>query len=216
MATPNADTVLEFVKSLPEWAYVDRVGVTNCRKISGQQTYSQHSWSNALDIHFTKAFSIPATGSALAAGGRMRSKILAEFGDHVSSLLWQTTDHWDHIHVDFWPKGWLTPPCAGGVQRIKYKDGTVVNGPFPLTIKEEDMPLTDADVKKVADAVIARVPDAVWFRLITNPVTGEQRGAQALLSDTVRYSHSAATRVISTVGASAAQIVAAIKAQWAK
>jgi hypothetical protein len=46
-----------------------------------------------------------------------------------------------------WPKGWLTPPCAGGAQRIKFEDGHVEYAPFPLTINEEvDMAiLTDAE-----------------------------------------------------------------------
>ena len=64
------------------------------------------------------------------------------FGEHIRNILtWRyNAAHWNHIHVDMWPKGWLTPPCAGGQLRIKYKDGTVTIGePFPLTIEEEEM-----------------------------------------------------------------------------
>jgi len=50
----------------------------------------------------------------------------------------------------------------------------------------KDMPLTKEDLDKIADAV--------WYRFITNPVTGAQRGAQALLADAVQYSHQAANK----------------------
>ena len=50
-----------------------------------------------------------------------------------------------------WPKGWLTPPCKGGAQRIKFEDGHVEYAPFPLTIEEDiDMAiLTDAEQVKL-------------------------------------------------------------------
>lgn len=148
--TPNIAVLREWLETLPEWQYVDRVGTTNCRPIAGSQTYSQHSWSNALDIHFTPSFSEAAVGPAKEAGDRMVAKIVEAFGDDVYELIWQDDGHWDHIHVSLWPKGWLTPPCAGGIQRIKYEDGTVANAPFPLTVEEpmaipaED--LTEQDV----------------------------------------------------------------------
>lgn len=51
---------------------------------------------------------------------------------------------------------------------------------------DDDMALTPEDLNKIADAV--------WFRLITHPVTGTQRGAQALLADAVRYAADAAAK----------------------
>jgi hypothetical protein len=72
--------------------------------------------------------------------------LMEEFEGHVYEHIWQKPGHYDHIHFSTYPKGWLTPPCAGGTQRIKYEDGTVVNGPFPLTIEGDDMAiLTDAE-----------------------------------------------------------------------
>jgi hypothetical protein len=211
--TPNLEVVFEFVKSLPEWALVDRIGVTNCRKIAGSQTYSQHSWSNAMDIHFTPSFSIPATGEALAAGTRMRDKIRVQFEEYVNSILWQTTDHWDHIHVDLWPKGHLTPPCAGGLQRIKFENGSVQTAPFPLTIKEEDMPLSDEDV--------ARIAAAVWADVTIPNV--DVPGTRTFMADALKRTWAQAKKAADTPtgsGPSVSQIVAgvinAIKAQWAK
>lgn len=201
--TPNLEVIVDYIKANhPGYTHL---GITNCRPIADSQTYSQHSWSNAVDVHCSEAY-----GDALVAD------LKAVFEPHLYEVLWQVEGHFDHVHVSTWPKGWLTPPCAGGAQRIKYEDGTVVNGPFPLTIKEEDMPLSDEDVTKVADAVIARVGQAVWFHLVTHPVTGVQRGAQALLADAVRYAHTAAFRPFSAAGATVKQIVDGIKAQWAK
>jgi len=133
--TPNLKIIYDYIKA----KYGLAIGVTNCRKISGSQTYSQHSWSNAGDIY------TPDKGlqDTLAADLRMT------FGSHVRNILtWRYNDaHWNHVHVDMWPKGWLTPPCAGGVQRIKFEDGHVEYAPFPLTIEEDiDMAiLTDAE-----------------------------------------------------------------------
>lgn len=162
--TPNLQVVKDYIVTLPEWQYVKRVGVTNCRPIAGSQTYSQHSWSNALDIHFTSSVSVPATGEALAAGTRMVDKLLQRFGDDIFELIWQASGHWEHIHVSTWPKGWLTPPCAGGVQRIKYEDGTVQNAPFPLTIGDDEM--ASAAQKTLVD---------LCFTLFPNEVKGDKQ-----------------------------------------
>jgi hypothetical protein len=44
-----------------------------------------------------------------------------------------------------WPKGWLTPPCAGGELRLKYKSGLITKGPWPQTIQEDDMAILTND-----------------------------------------------------------------------
>ena len=157
--TPNLQVVRDFIEDQPTWPWVKRVGVTNCRKIAGSQTYSQHSWSNAMDIHFTDSVGTPATGAAKTAGTAMKNAILAEFGEHIYEMLWQVSGHYDHIHVSTWPKGHLTPPCAGGVQRIKYKDGTAVAAPFPLTIGDDDM--SSAAQKTLVDLAFNLFPDEV-------------------------------------------------------
>ncbi|KKL22192.1 hypothetical protein LCGC14_2437910, partial [marine sediment metagenome] len=45
--TPNLRIINDYIKV----SYDLAIGVTNCRRISGSQTYSQHSWSNAIDIY---------------------------------------------------------------------------------------------------------------------------------------------------------------------
>jgi hypothetical protein len=63
---------------------------------------------------------------------------------------------------------------------------------------DDDMALTPEDLNKIADAV--------WFRLITHPVTGTQRGAQALLADAVKYAAEAAAKPSTGGGATADQV----------
>ncbi len=123
--TPNLQVVFDYVKA----NYGLRMGVTNCRRISGSQTWSQHSWSNAVDIHV----------ASKAIGDGVKADLLDRYGDHIRYLLWWRADHYDHLHVDMWPRGWLTPPCAGSPLRIKFEDGTVSSGPFPLTIEEDEI-----------------------------------------------------------------------------
>ena len=110
--TPNLAVVLDYVED----EYGLPVGVTNCRRISGSQTYSQHSWSNAGDI-YTKETILQDVIAA---------DLKAKFGAHVRNVLtWRYNDaHWNHIHIDLWPKGMYTPPCKGGALRVKHKDGT--------------------------------------------------------------------------------------------
>jgi hypothetical protein len=178
--TPNLQIVRNFIATLPEWDFVHRVGVTNCRKIAGSSSYSQHSWSNALDIHFTASVGTPATGAALAAGTSMKQKILNKFEPHINEMLWQVSGHWEHIHVSTWPKGWLTPPCADGAQRIKYENGTVVAGPFPLTINEQG----DDEVQSLRNQVAEAIqkgwlgwPDegTFWLNLCDDPTNTQWR-----------------------------------------
>jgi hypothetical protein len=163
--TPNLKVVLDYVNT-----YFDLpVGITHCRRISGKQTYSQHSWSNAGDI-YTSNKSLQDNIAVV---------LKDEFGNHIRNILtWRFDDaHWNHIHIDMWPKGWLTPPCKGGELRIKYKDGKVTySEPFPLTIKEENMPLTNEDIRRIWD-----------FPMLTAGVNAQlalnrtERGINALL-----------------------------------
>jgi len=142
--TPNLRIVNDYIRA----KYGLAIGVTNCRKIAGSQTYSQHSWSNAGDIYTTNK----------DLQDKVAADIKATFGPHVRNVLtWRyNAAHWNHVHVDMWPKGWLTPPCDGGTQLIKYKDGTVASTAFPLTIEEDtDMAiLTVAEEKKLRQFLV--------------------------------------------------------------
>jgi len=110
--TPNIQVVHDYVKA----NYGLQAGVTNCRKISGSVSWSQHSWSNANDFYT----------SDKALQDRIAADLKAEYGSHIRNVLtWRyNAAHWNHIHVDMWPKGLYTPPCAGGALRVKHKDGS--------------------------------------------------------------------------------------------
>ena len=107
-----------------------RFGRYNCRKISGSSAWSQHSWGpNALDLYPPKHISY--------ATQRQEYQDYLDIVDgfirqHLSELnvrvrLWRVKNHYNHIHIDFWPRGWSTPPCAGGSPRYKYPDGSVTS-----------------------------------------------------------------------------------------
>ncbi len=94
------------------------VGV--CRKIKHSESYSQHSWGNALDIYGTAEHLARAHSFLLANRDALSINTLCYNGEGGC-----TTDHKDHIHADFWPKGLNVPPCAGGQSTYQAKDGTI-------------------------------------------------------------------------------------------
>lgn len=124
MATPAAE---QLETALSEQFPGIRFGRYNCRKISGSDTWSQHSWNNARDIY-------PPSGIEYLTSndGEYRDyldevdEFLLEYKEalNIRVHLWQVRNHYNHIHVDFWPRGWALPPCAGGSPRYKYPDGT--------------------------------------------------------------------------------------------
>lgn len=129
-----------------------RAGEWNCRKISGSSTWSQHAWGNALDLHHVdwpyevsdrnKAFLDPIH--------RWLKTYRKELS--IRTMLWQTRHHFDHIHIDGWPKGYGQPPCDGGSLRMQYNDGRIVNGdPGPANGTPE---LPDRELVKVSNAQV--------------------------------------------------------------
>lgn len=120
-----------------------RAGVTNCRKIAGSAAWSQHSDGNALDIHHKDhGYSANTVHQAwldqVAAFIRLYAEQLS-----VRTYLWRTRDHYDHIHIDFWPYVYATPSCAGGRDDYRFSNGRLVVGdPGPENGYHE---LPDAD-----------------------------------------------------------------------
>lgn len=105
-----------------------RAGVTNCRRIANSSTWSQHAWGNALDL-----YSVAFGYSTDPRHQRFLDEVAAwvrTYFDELSArtLLWRVRDHFNHIHLDGWPKGYSTPPCAGGTMRMQYNSGQVVRG----------------------------------------------------------------------------------------
>jgi hypothetical protein len=145
-----------------------RFGRCNCRYIAGTTIPTQHAWpgadgkpcGNARDIYAPTGDPDPM---------RFLDDVHAFIKTYaadlsVRTLLWRVKDHFTHIHVDHWPKGYRTPPCMGGANQYQYNDGLVVTGDpgpangihdlpdrDPWTPEEETM-LTKGDAgKAVAD-----------------------------------------------------------------
>jgi len=112
-------------------------GQWNCRKIGTSSTWSQHSWGNALDLtNVNYGYSTDPENQAyldtVVDFLRVNEEKLS-----LRMILWRgkslftgnkVSGHQDHIHVDFWPKGYSTPPCAKGSLRFRYESGRVVVG----------------------------------------------------------------------------------------
>ena len=127
--TPNIERIWREVHK--RWPDVRSLGVFNCRKIANSSTWSQHAWRNAWDIS--------SPNRVLLMGPRTRlnplhmaymDKIVAHLKANrqtynIRTLLWRTTAHWDHAHVDPWPRGVGNPPCNGGPLQVQDRDGTI-------------------------------------------------------------------------------------------
>lgn len=95
-----------------------RMQVSSCRKIARSNNWSQHAFDNAID-----AFAPTATLDMVAAFLRSNKGPLS-----VNNVLWRVRDHYDHVHVDFWPQGTGTPACAGGRPTWRSPAGGQVGG----------------------------------------------------------------------------------------
>lgn len=148
-----------------------RFGRRNCRKISGSTQWSQHSWDNGRDIY-----------PPLGLPNDWLDQVNEFLENHLSDLnvrvkLYRVKDHFNHIHVDFWPRGWSTPPCAGGTSQYRYPSGTVLSYPILLnTFKEDEMPrkLFEGMIYALfaADGEFQGNPQ-YWIDLIDNPNSPE-------------------------------------------
>lgn len=128
-----------------------KFGTYNRRYIAGYNlTWSQHSWPNAADIYFTKEY-----GDTSAAHQARLDKV-ADYlrwqyphRDEINHLLWRRTNHYDHIHVDMFPRGYGTPSIVrgGASNRYQTKSGTIITQAQLIGQEGEDALaiLTDAE-----------------------------------------------------------------------
>jgi len=133
--TPNVAATVRWLKE--RYTFFD-VQTTNCRKIAGSATWSQHAWANGADLFASKIVLNQVAEDLRRVEG-------------VAHVLWQVAGHFDHVHFDTWPQGSSTPPCAGGTLRVRYEDGKIGTA-FPLDIQlpEDTMAiLTDAEQKEL-------------------------------------------------------------------
>ena len=175
-----------------------KFGTYNRRPIAGSTTWSQHSWPNAVDIYFTAPAGDTSPGhqSQLSAVAYYIRQHYEPFGREVHYLLWLTKNHFDHIHIDFWPKGYGTPSTTrgGASNRYQYKDGTIVTqaqleGDDDLAILTDDEQRELKDFLayiKVKDSNVGFVKHAI--QLIRDHRPGEPLNPdQAELFDPAEY-----------------------------
>jgi hypothetical protein len=133
--TPKCQMIERAVTdAFPEAQY----GTFNCRHLNSNpvRPWSQHAasepvyryGSNALDIvHRDWGLSTNPTHQAWL------DQVFAFLSSHRTALdlrqiLWRVPDHYNHIHVDPWPKmkdqAWYTPPCKDGTLVVVYQNGT--------------------------------------------------------------------------------------------
>lgn len=186
MATPAA---VQFEAVLSAKFPGIRFGRVNCRKISGSTWWSQHAWNNARDIYPPKSipYLVSNDGEYRAYLDAVNVFITENYGDlNVRVKLWQVKSHYNHIHADFWPRGWATPPCAGGTSRYKYPNGDIKSTASLINTYEGDLipvvPTTEEDTMKRGDTGkrVGRVQDRLLELGFDLPVYGadEDFGAE--------------------------------------
>lgn len=130
-------------------------GVYNRRHLNNDPTraWSQHSWPNALDIYFTT----PA-GDTSASHQLMLDRVARFIRDrymeyNVRYLLWRTDNHYDHIHVDFYPWGIGTPSLTrgGADNRYKTRSGTIITQAQLEEGEDELAILSEAEQNELKD-----------------------------------------------------------------
>lgn len=108
MGTPALDQIRKALwaeyagTSLVSW------GVWNRRRIAGSTSWSQHAWGNAEDVSSPTAKGLDHRTELLddvAAWLRGHRAVLP-----IGTVLWQTKDHYDHVHYEAVPKMKGTPP----------------------------------------------------------------------------------------------------------
>lgn len=133
--TPNAERYMTAIRK-SDWLW-EIIQFYNCRKIAGSSSWSQHSESNGLDIFVTKEKGDALVDWTLDTVETSAGPMTRWDAYGVRTMLWwgksvrtgnAVSDHFDHIHIDFWPKmqniSSYVPPCKGGSLLVVHKDGT--------------------------------------------------------------------------------------------
>jgi len=106
-------------KIVRKFPTVTGIGVFNCRKILGSDSWSQHAWGNALDIfgprHTLARLAGWATGRFISRVWKVQTVIWQKQIWSYDWHRWEPYDgvaHTTHVHVDFRPRKTGVPPCA--------------------------------------------------------------------------------------------------------
>ncbi len=184
-----------------------RYSIYNCRHVGGnpERIWSQHAAtepqygyrSNALDIFASTA--VLDEIAAFLQADRVRLSI--------RQILWRVRSHFDHIHVDFWPKmqdkPTYVPPCKGGTLVVVNEDDSHGHtfGPPPEKGDDDMMDYTkivhdhwgaEGLGQLVDDGAFGAVPDRQAFLDYwldpSIPVTGPPDSLQHLVEVVIAWS----------------------------
>ena len=142
-----------------------RGGHCNCRKIARSSRWSEHANCNARDLyHIDWGYSTNLIHQAYL--DEVHAFIMAHFDDlSIRTVIWRKRDHFNHIHIDPWPKSYGTPPCAGASKsQWQYPNGDVVtlskygspdpiNGYPDLPVKEMPIVADNQTIKRGASGI---------------------------------------------------------------
>lgn len=105
-------------------------GTCNCRHIGSDpdRPWSQHAECNAHDLWSPYTWRSRFNPRHMAYMDAVYEWLVANRDRlGIRTILWRTTNHWDHIHIDFWPKLYdhpdYIPPCKGGSLVVVYPNG---------------------------------------------------------------------------------------------
>lgn len=116
---PPAVEQIEAAVLLRHGSLITKIGQYNRRYIAGKLIWSQHAWGNAPDIHVDNL----RDGDVIFGWLVSNKEALG-----IRQILWRVSGHYDHLHVDVWPKGVLVPPLSStGVGTFRYSDGRTVS-----------------------------------------------------------------------------------------
>ncbi len=133
--TPNVRRTITALRDRFDLLY----GVYNPRHIGSNplRPWSQHAAAESAKGYFGNGIDIVHIDYGYSDDPRHQAeldKVYAYLDAHrdelgIRQILWRVRSHFNHIHVDFWPKMadefWRRHPTKGGPVVVRYEDGTL-------------------------------------------------------------------------------------------
>lgn len=96
---------------------VENWGICNCRRICDGCPWSQHAYCNAIDIHGSTTVMAEIANYLVHNASRLKvAHVIYNRRVWSPEAGWHSytgvSPHTDHVHVDCFPQGTGTPPCA--------------------------------------------------------------------------------------------------------
>lgn len=103
--TPDIDWVYGLLRVQAQGLWLNW-GIKVCRYIGDSWTISQHAYGNALDVHPTSMVSGDHIFNLL------RDAKAGEGANHIGTVLWRVSGHYDHLHIEGNPALTGSPGCT--------------------------------------------------------------------------------------------------------